>query len=341
MIATRFTELVGCAIPIQQAGMGAAAPPELAAAVSQAGAFGMLGTARPGLTATTLADLLARLRSLTDNPFGVNFIVAPIFLNGTSTRPPLDLKCIEIAARAAKVVEFFYGEPEQRLVEMVHAGGALACWQAGSRAEAVAAARAGCDFVVAQGIEAGGHVRGTTPTMTLLSEVIAAVDIPVLAAGGIGTGQAMAAALAAGADGVRIGTRFVAAVEAAVHPNYVNALIGAEARDTAYTKAFSRGWPDAPHRVLRSSIAAADALQGDVIGERSSLDGTRMPILRFQVGVADKTTTGAIEAMPLWAGESVGAVKRVQHAAEIVKELVEEAERSQSQGERTALPASP
>jgi NAD(P)H-dependent flavin oxidoreductase YrpB (nitropropane dioxygenase family) len=341
MLATRFTELVGCAMPIQQAGMGAAAPPELAAAVSQAGALGMLGTARPGLTATTLADLLATLRSLTDKPFGVNFIVAPIFLNGTSTRPPLDLKCIEIAARAAKVVEFFYGEPDRRLVEMVHAGGALACWQAGSREEAVAAARAGCDFVVAQGIEAGGHVRGTTPTMTLLSEVIAAVDIPVLAAGGIGTGQAMAAALAAGADGVRIGTRFVAAVEAAAHPQYVAALIRAEAQDTAYTEAFSVGWPDAPHRVLRSAIASAEAFQGDVIGEWSSLDGTRMPIRRFQVGVADNTTTGTIEAMPLWAGESVGAVKRVQHAAEIVQELVEEAERSRSQGERTVVPASP
>jgi NAD(P)H-dependent flavin oxidoreductase YrpB (nitropropane dioxygenase family) len=328
MNTTRFTELVGCAVPIQQAGMGAAAPPELAAAVSEAGGLGMLGTARPGLTAATLADLLERVRSLTDEPFGVNFIVAPIFLNGTSTRPPLDLKCIEIAARAAKVVEFFYGEPERRLVEMVHTGGALACWQVGSQEEAVAAAKAGCDFVIAQGVEAGGHVRGTTPTMTLLGEVIAAVDVPVLAAGGIGTGRAMAAALAAGAEGVRVGTRFVAAAEAAVHPEYVTALIAAEAQDTAYTEAFSIGWPDAPHRVLRSSIAAAEAFQGDVIGERGSLDGTRMPILRFQVGVPDRTTTGSIAAMPLWAGESVGAVKRIQPAAQILRELVEEAERA-------------
>ena len=160
--------------------MGAVAPPELAAAVSEAGGLGMLGTAQPGLTAITLANLLDQVRSLTDKPFGVNFIVAPVFLNGTSTRPPLDLKCIEIAARAAKVVEFFYGEPERRLVEMVHAGGALACWQVGSREEAIAAAKAGCDFVIAQGVEAGGHVRGTSPAMTLLGEVIRAVDVPVL-----------------------------------------------------------------------------------------------------------------------------------------------------------------
>jgi len=216
----------------------------------------MLGTARPGLTPATLADLLARTRSLTDKPFGVNFIVAPIFLTGSAMRPPLDLKCIEIAARAAKVIEFFYGEPERRFVEMAHGGGALACWQIGSREEAVAAARAGCDFVVAQGIEAGGHVRGTIPMMTLLREVISAVDLPVLAAGGIGTGEAMAVALAAGADGVRVGTRFVAAAEAAAHPEYVAALIGAEAEDTAYCNVFPP-----PGRTRRTAFCARASRQ--------------------------------------------------------------------------------
>jgi nitronate monooxygenase len=328
MITTRFTELIGCTVPIQQAGMGAASPPALAAAVSEAGGLGMVGTARAGLTAITLAGLLEQVRSLTDRPFGVNFLVAPVFLQGTSTRPPLDLKCIEIAARAAKVVEFFYGAPERRLVEIVHAGGALACWQVGSCEEAIAAAEAGCDFVIAQGVEAGGHVRGTSPVMKLLGEVVSAVDVPVLAAGGIGTGRAMAAALAAGADGVRVGTRFVAAVETASHPEYVAALIAAEGQDTAFTEAFSGGWPDAPHRVLRSSIAAAEAFQGDAVGETTRVDGSRIPVPRFQVCVVDKTTTGAIAAMPLWAGEGVGAVKRIQPAAQILRELVEEAEGS-------------
>ena len=113
-----------------------------------------------------------------------------------------------------------------------------------------------------------------------------------------------------------------------MHPEYVAALIGAEAQDTALTNVFSATWPDAPHRVLRSSIVAAEAFQGDTIGETSRLDGTRIPIIRFQSGVPDKTTTGAIGAMALWAGESVGAVKRVQPAVEIVQELVEQAERS-------------
>src|SRR5205085_858127 len=135
-------------------------------------------------------------------------------------------------------VEFFYAEPDRALVEMGHGGGALVSWQVGTKSEAIAAADAGCDIIVVQGIEAGGHVRGTVGTFALLSEVIESVDVPVLAAGGIGTGRAMAAALAAGADGVRVGTRFLAATEAAAHPEYVAALIASQAEDTIYTTAF-------------------------------------------------------------------------------------------------------
>jgi nitronate monooxygenase len=318
MIATRFTELVGCTVPIQQAGMGAVSPPELAAAVSEAGALGMLGTAHPGLTVASLTDRLDRLRALTDKPFGVNFIVAPQVLKH------LDLRCIEIAARVARVVEFFYGEPDRTLVEMARAGGALVAWQVGSSKEAIAAGEAGCDFIILQGVEAGGHVRGTIGALALLGEVIGSVDMPVLAAGGIGTGRAMAAALAAGADGVRVGTRFVATVEAAAHPEYVTALIAARAEDTVYTRVFSRGFRDAPHRVLRSSVAAVEAFQGDAVGETTGLDGVRVPAPRLFAFAVDKTASGTIGAMSLFASVSVGAVKRVQSAAEIVRELVEE-----------------
>jgi NAD(P)H-dependent flavin oxidoreductase YrpB (nitropropane dioxygenase family) len=129
-----------------------------------------------------------------------------------------------------------------------------------------------------------------------------------------------------GADGVRVGTRFVAAEEAAIHPTYVETLIRARAQDTVYTKAFSGGWPNAPHRVLRASVAAAEAFPGEIVGEHLSLDGTRIPWRRFECDVATRGVTGAIEAMPHWAGESVSAVKRVQPAAEIVRELAEEVE---------------
>jgi len=322
MLTTRFTKLVGCTVPIQQAGMGAAAPPELAAAVSEAGAFGMLGAARGGLNETTLAGMLDRTRKLTTRPFGVNFIMRP---GGVAARSPRQF--IEQAASAARAVEFFYTDPNAEFVRFVHDHGALASWQVGSREEALAAAEAGCDLIVAQGIGAGGHVRGTVGLLDLLCEVLESVpEVPVLAAGGIGNGRAMAAALAAGADGVRVGTRFVAAEEAGVHPIYTEALIAARAQDSVYTRTFHVGWPEAPHRVLRSSIDAAEAFQGEVIGKVVNLDGTQPSVPRFSTTVADRTATGEVGAMALYAGESVSAVKRVLPAREVVRELAEEAE---------------
>lgn len=319
MLPTRFTELVGCTVPIQQAGIGSFATPRLAAAVANAGAQGMVCVYGdpPELVAARLDDA----RRQTAGAVGANFILH--FVDSGQARA-----CVAAAAERVRVVDFFYSAPDPALVRVVHAGGALACWQVGSGEEARAAADAGCDVVVAQGIEAGGHVRSRIGLLALLDAVLAAVDVPVLAAGGIGSGRAMAAALAAGADGVRVGTRFVAAEEAEAHPAYLAALIAAEAGDTVYTEAFSVGWPDAPHRVLRPCIDAAEAQRDEVIGERyeSRID-EGIPVRRFEPMTIDRHTTGAIEAMPHWAGESVGGVKRMQPAAEIVRELVEETER--------------
>src|SRR5947209_4041041 len=165
-----------------------------------------------------------------------------------------------------------------------------------------------------------GPVCPTVTTLALLDAVLDAVEVPVLAAGGIGSARAVAAMMAAGADGVRVGTRFLAATEAGAHPAWIEALIGATAEDTVYTTKFPGGWPDAPHRVLQSCIAAAEAFKGDTVGSNVSLLGSRADLSLFQSVCAD-TTTGAVEAMPLWAGESVGGVKRIQSAAEIVVEL--------------------
>jgi nitronate monooxygenase len=322
MLSTRFTKLVGCKIPIQQAGMGAASPPELVAAVSEAGAFGMLGTARAGLNPATLGSLLERTRTLTNRAFGVNFIIRP---GSAAAQSPREF--VEQAAKLGRVVEFFYNDPSAEFVKIVHDHGALASWQVGSVDEACRAADAGCDMIVAQGIEAGGHVRGTVGLLELLCEVLKAVpDIPVLAAGGIGTGRAMAAVLAAGADGIRVGTRFAAAMEAGVHPIYADALIAAKAEDSIYSRTYHVGWPEAPHRVLRSAIEAAEALKDDTIGSVTNIDGTKSAVLRFAATVADKTATGHVEAMALYAGKSVGAVTRLMPAQEIVRELAEEAE---------------
>jgi nitronate monooxygenase len=147
-----------------------------------------------------------------------------------------------------------------------------------------------------------------------------------VAAGGIGSGRAMAAALAAGAEAVRVGTRFIAAAEADYHPTYVDQVIAARGEDTVLTEAFSVMWPDAPHRVLRSCISAAEAFHGDVVGQMPMGDGT-MPIPRFSSPAPTRETTGAVEAMALYAGQSASAVKERLPAATIMRDLADEAER--------------
>jgi nitronate monooxygenase len=313
VLTTKFTELVGCSVPLQQAGMGGVTTPELAAAVSNAGGLGMLGLA--GYPPDGVAQACAIVADATNGPFGANFLM-----------PFVDRPAVEVAAEAARLVEFFYADPDRALVELVHRRGALACWQVGSADEARAAVDAGCDLVVAQGVEAGGHVRGTIALLPLLDAVLEIVEVPVVASGGIGTARAMAAALAAGADAVRVGTRFVATPEANTHPAYADALVAAGPGDTVLTTTFSAGWPDAPHRVLKSCVDAAVAVTGDVVGELE-LGGERMSVERFSTSPPTAETTGTIGAMALYAGQSVGAVTRVQPAADVVAELAGGAER--------------
>jgi len=313
VLNTRFTRLIGCAIPIQQAGMGGVATTELAAAVADAGALGMVGGVR--VSARTLTAWLDAVPRPTRSRLGVNFLV-----------PFVDRACVDVAAARVRVVEFFFGEPDATLVEQVHGAGALAAWQVGSVAEARAAAGAGCDFIVAQGTEAGGHVRGRIGLLPLLDAVLDAVRVPVVAAGGIGTPRTMAAALAAGADAVRVGTRFVAAAESAAHPTYQEAIVRAQPEDTVLTEAYSANWPNAPHRVLRSCIEAAQALPDGTVGQ-TVIGDTALTLTRFMTPAPTRWSTGKIEAMPHYAGQSVAAVQRIQPAAEIVRELAEGAEK--------------
>jgi NAD(P)H-dependent flavin oxidoreductase YrpB (nitropropane dioxygenase family) len=294
-ISTRFTEMFGCDLPIQQAGMGGVATPDLAIAVAAAGGLGMLtGTIGRDALASHLDALPAGAA------VGVNFLL-----------PFLDRDALAEAAARSPFVEFFWGAPDADLVATAHHGGARVGWQVGSADEARVARDTGCDVIVAQGVEAGGHVRGTIGLLPLLDELRGDIELPVIAAGGIGSGRTMAAALTAGADAVRLGTRFVAARESTAHPGYVDALIAATADDTVITTVFGDGWPDAPHRVLKSSIEA-----GEKLGAEQSW-GPDWPSASY---------AGAVEARPLYAGQSVGAVRTRQSAAEIVAEIWGEAE---------------
>jgi nitronate monooxygenase len=306
LVTTPFTELVGCELPIQLAGMGMVAGVDLAAAVTNAGGLGTI--ALHNLSPEELEAALKDLRERTgDRPFGVNFLV-----------PMLNPACLEVAARLANVVEFFYGDPSSALVEQAKQHGALVVWQVGSAPEARQAVEAGADIVVAQGTEAGGHVRGTKSLNDVLPEVLDAVDVPVVAAGGIVDAAGVAAALRAGAHAVRVGTRFLAATEADVHPDYLAAVLAES--ETVLSETFSVGWPDAPHRVLRSAVENALALDTDTVGE-FRMPGGSMPVPRLSSMPPTHAAAGNIRAMALYAGEGVGQVTRSQPAAEIVHEL--------------------
>ena len=310
MLGTAFTELVGCRVPIQLAAMGGVGTSELAAAVSDAGGLGM--TSMVMAPAGQVAAELDRLATMTSGTVGINFLM-----------PFLDEGSAEVAASRCRVVEFFYGNPVAGLVDRMHEGGALVCWQVGSVGEAHSAVDAGCDLVVAQGNEAGGHVRGRVALLPLLDAVLEAVDVPVVAAGGIGTARGVAAVLAAGAAGARVGTRFVASTESDAHPDYVEAILAADGGDTTLTEAFGVAWPHAPHRVLRSCVDAAAALEDDVAGQTTTADDVVTPVLRFVPSPPTRGTTGSIEAMALYAGEGVGLVRSVEPAGDIVRQLVE------------------
>lgn len=309
MTSTPFTKLFNIELPLQLAPMGGMTPPGLVAAVSNAGGLGMF--AGPMVPPEALRAILGHIRELTPGKkFGVGFLM-----------PFLDPECVEIAAEHSDTMEFFYDAPRATLIDAVHAHNTFAGWQVGSVEEARAARDAGCDYLVAQGVEAGGHVRGTIPLFDLIPQIANAVDVPIVASGGLGDAKSVARAFESGAHAVRIGTRFLAASESIAHPEYIQALIEANADDTVLTTAYGVMWPDAPHRVLKSSIEAANADPNNIVGQ-TVIGGEQRPVPKFLVVPPDRDTTGNIRAMALYAGHSVTHVRRVQPAAEIVRELL-------------------
>lgn len=324
---TPFTELVGCSVPVQQAPMGSVSSPDLAVAVADAGAVGTVTAL--GVPPAVLVRRLDEMRRRTSGVLSANIVTADV-----------DDRLVTEVAERVRLVDFFWFDPSPRLVEVVHRSGALVGWQVGSVAEARAAVDAGCDVVTVQGVEAGGHVRGSTPLLRLLPDVLDAVDVPVLAAGGIADGRSFAHVIAAGAAGARIGTRFVATVEAGAHPAYKQALVDATGDCTVVTDAFA----DCPlcatsprARVLRAAVERVAELQDDVVGT-AVMGGARVPVPR---GSGLPPVTGAeghLDAMAMYAGSAVGSVTDVRPAAEVIAELTAELGRRLPAPGRSGVP---
>jgi nitronate monooxygenase len=337
-LRTALCESFGIDHPVFSAGIGGGARAELAAAVSTAGGFGVLGAS--GVDPDALRGEVERTRALTDRPFGINVIID----TGTPTYDDEDVQFFlgqfRAAAEAgASAVVLFWGDPAP-FVDEAHANGLKVLIQVGSLEEAERAASAGVDAVIAQGIEAGGHVCGTTSVWELVPAAVAAIaPVPVLASGGIGDGAGLARALSLGAQGVSLGTRFVASDEANVHPEWKRRIVASTAVDTVYTEdLYDVGWPNAPHRTLRNRnfeewVAAGRPPsgsrpgEGTIIGRKQTYSGDVIEWPRYASGMTTPEFDGDLDYAPLWAGESCSVVNDVKPAREIVLELVHDATR--------------
>lgn len=321
-IASKLTEVLGCRHPILCAGMGGPARAELAAAVCEAGGFGMLGMVRE--SPELIAAEIAALRRRTTRPFAVNLIPA-------GTRPEL-LRAELAACLAAKVPALcFFWDVRADLIAEAKAEGCRVLYQVGSPEDAFAAQAAGADVIIAQGVEAGGHVRGTLPLAVLLGALAGKLKVPLVATGGIATGRDVAAALCQGADGVQCGTAFLVATESFAHDYHKQRIVAAKAGDTVHTDLFAINWPpNSPVRVLRNSVVEAaggklwgyhpDRLPREVIAEDNG-----QPMLKFDTNSPLRTTTGNLEAMALYAGEGAAQITAIRPAREILDDLMRDA----------------
>ena len=307
--------LAGITYPIFQAPIGSASSTDLVAAVSNAGGCGTL--AMTWTKPAAAEDKVRRLKEMTNGPFAANFVL-------TFTPGSLDA----VLEAGAPIVTFSWGISRE-YISRVRAAGASAGVQVGSVAGAKLAMAAGADFLICQGLEAGGHVQSTTRIDDLVTE-LKRLDpgIPLIAAGGLADGDDVARCLDRGANGVMLGTRFVATHEAHAHPDYKSAIVESRPNDTSYTWCFDGGWPYSGHRVIRNKTlddweAAGCPPPGQRPGEgdriSQSLSGEWFA--RYHMASPVHTTSGAIREMALYAGTGSDRIDRVVSAKEIVDDL--------------------
>lgn len=322
MLRTPLCDLLGIDHPIIQAGMGPfGSGAELAAAVSNAGAIGSLGAAvRP---VEQLRRQLAILGELTDRPFIVNFTQPWLQQNPETFDVALEYE--------PAVVSLALGDPAE-LPERAHDAGALFVQQVHTREQAELVAERGVDVVIAQGTEAGGFT-GTVAMTVLVLEVVDAVGpVPVVAAGGIADGRGVAAALVLGADGVNLGTRFLASEEASVGEEWKKAIVAADSYDAIKVEIWDRIFPKpagGAFPVVPRSLGSAFIDEWDSRREEAAEEADR---LRAQIMEAIQEER--FEEVVPFTGQTAGLISEVLPAAEIVRVLIREAEEALRRGDR-------
>jgi nitronate monooxygenase len=319
---SQICDLLGCSVPILQAGMGGPARSELAAAVAEAGGFGMLGMVResPELIGAEIDAVRAR----TNRPFAVNLIPS-------ATQAALLDAELGVAIDRGVPAFCFFWDVVPEAVTRAKRSGALVLHQVGTVDAAKAALDAGVDVLIAQGVEAGGHVHGQTGALVLVEQVARMSTVPVVASGGFATGAGLVAAMALGAQGIHCGTAFLATEESFAHDYHKDRLIAADAADTVYTDAYVLNWPKgAPVRVIRNSMIDSLGFQltgydpAHIVREQiAQQDGS--PILRFSTDSPLRNTVGDLEAMALYAGQGTAFVSRKEKAADVIDRIMAEA----------------
>ena len=309
---TRLTDVLEIEHPVMLAGMGGVSYADLVAAVSEAGGFGCLGASTMGVE--RMVDEIARVRERTDRPFGVDLL--------TAAPGDLESQVQAIIDGGARVFVAGLGVPRDA-IDLCHRNNVLVMNMCGKVRHAIAAVEAGCDIVVAQGTEAGGHT-GQVATMALVPQVVDAVGerVPVVAAGGLFDGRGLAASLALGADGVWMGTRFIATPEARAVPGYKDALVRIGEDGTVV----SRGYTGKTCRVVRNDYTQFWEEHPDELQPfpaqflRSMNDGAN------HLGL-DETATDIDPAREFWpSGQGAGAIHELVPAGELVTRIVAEAE---------------
>jgi NAD(P)H-dependent flavin oxidoreductase YrpB (nitropropane dioxygenase family) len=312
MIHTPICDLLGIRHPIVLGGMGSATSPPLVAAVSNAGGLGTLGTS--AFAGEQIAAAAKAIRKATDKPFGINHLLFRIKDEDYA---------VTLAARPA-VIAFAWARKDQdlrRFFARAHDAGSKVMYMASTRPEAVRAAEAGADVIVAQGSEGGGHV-GWMATMAIVPMVVSAVaPLPVLAAGGIADGRGLVASLALGAEGVLLGTRFLATPEAPIHENFKQAIVKSDGHDTLLTEihdlASGQVWPGAMARVQRNAVVER------WMGREWAVREDREEIAQ---ALADARKAGDVHNTTLLFGQDAGLIDSIEPAGKIVESIAAEAE---------------